>query len=137
MSANPSKIFSAADGPAHLRNSAEELTGERRRRTRTSVRWAVLIFRDTISEPIESVTENLSGSGFYCLVRSQFVPGEVLSCTLTAPSYDPMNSDSALILECRARVVWTQTYTPKEGFSGVGCEIEDYRLPMAQAPKQK
>src|SRR5689334_16327236 len=63
---------------------------ERRRRVRTRLRWPILMFRETpSSEAIDSVTEDLSSSGFYCLTNAPLLEGERLICSIRIPTHDP------------------------------------------------
>lgn len=99
---------------------------ERRARTRTQVHWPVLLLRDCDGKAIETVTQNLSSSGFYCLASAGLTPGERLFCTLRVPAHDPSNDGSAVSLECSA-VVMRSELTPSGAF-GIALRIEDYHL---------
>jgi c-di-GMP-binding flagellar brake protein YcgR len=98
---------------------------ERRKRVRTTVHWPILFFRNDASDGIESTTQNLSSTGFYCLSQTRFDLGESLFCTLRIPSHDPEAKDRLWILECRVRVTRSE---PRENLYGVACEFEDYRI---------
>jgi len=100
--------------------------GERRRRVRARVRWTVL-FRQRHGEALESVTENLSSQGFYCLSQTPIASGEVLPCWLTIPTYDPSAEQATVILECRVRVLRSEAGS-SAGLYGLACRIEDYHL---------
>src|ERR1700674_4018189 len=100
MSAKPQEIFPdyfGFDKPA----AESAFRSERRKRTRTRVHWPVLFFRSQASEAVESVTQDLSSSGFYCLSRTSFAPGETLICTLKVPVHDPLAKERRLGLECK------------------------------------
>ena len=99
---------------------------ERRSRVRTKVRWPVVL-RFRHSEEMESVTENLSSQGFYCLSQTPIASGEVLLCWLTVPTHDPTGGKDAVVLECSVRVVRSEA-APTGGGYGVACCIEDYRF---------
>ena len=77
---------------------------------------------------MQSVTQNLSSSGFYCLSRTPLTPGESLLCTLTMPTYDPKSRERTISLECRASVMRAEATA--EGLFGIACRIEDYHLVM-------
>jgi len=100
---------------------------ERRKRVRTTVHWPLIIFRNDSAEGIESTTLNLSSTGFFCLSRQSFDPGESLFCTLHVPSHDPEGKERLWILECRVRVKRTEP-AGSDGLYGLACEMEDYRL---------
>lgn len=99
---------------------------ERRKRTRVSVHWPLLLRREGASEDIETMTENLSSSGFYCFSPKPVTIGERLRCRLTAPSYDPKGDRREIELDCRAMVLRVEAAA--DGSFGVACRIEDYRL---------
>jgi hypothetical protein len=99
---------------------------ERRKRVRVKVRWPLLLFRDDAAEAIESVTQDLSSMGFYCLSPKPFAAGESLVCALKVPMYDPIGEERTIAVECRVRVVRTEE-TGDGGF-GIACQIEDYHL---------
>ena len=125
MSANPLELISAFVGvnkPSRMDRGPHPT--ERRKRTRTTVHWPVLFFRDDASEAIESVTRDLSSVGFYCLSNAPFLCGEPLICALKVPAHDPMAGERVLALECRVRVVRCE---PTDGIFGIACQIEDFR----------
>ena len=99
---------------------------DRRKCSRTRVHWPVRLMKDGSRPEIESLTQNLSASGFYCFSAVPLTPGETLTCTLDVPAHDPRNADRTLAIECRALVVRSEA-TP-EGSFGIACHIEDYRL---------
>jgi hypothetical protein len=101
---------------------------ERRKRVRTRVHWRVLFFREGAAEAVESLTQNLSSSGFYCLSQAPFACGDLLICVLGVPTHDPPGSGRTLELECRVRVVRSEPLG-EDGIVGIACRIEDYRFP--------
>jgi len=128
MSANPRELFTAnASFGKPLSEGTTAYRSERRKRARTKVHWSILLFPDQSCEAVETVTRDLSSSGFYCLTRIPFTCGEVLFCSLQVPTYEPFNSARTLALECRARVVRSE---PGEanGLCGIACQIEDYQF---------
>jgi hypothetical protein len=104
---------------------------ERRQRARTLVHWAVLFFRNHAGDAIETTTQNLSSSGFYCLSRTPLKTGDFLFCTLGVPSHEASCRKSIGVLECRVRVTRAEP-APLEGFFGIACQIEDYRFIVPQ-----
>ena len=101
---------------------------ERRKRVRTRVHWRVLFFREGAAEAVESLTQNLSSSGFYCLSKAPFACGDPLICVLEVPTHDPPGSGRTLDLDCRVRVVRSES-VGQDGTFGIACLIEDYRFP--------
>ena len=126
MSANPLELISAFVGIAKPASMGRGIQPERRKRVRTMVHWPVLFFRENAGEAVESVTRDLSSSGFYCLSKAPFVCGEPLICALKVPAHDPLGTERVLALECRVRVVRCEP-TSSDGLFGIACCIEDYR----------
>jgi hypothetical protein len=100
---------------------------ERRKRVRTTLHWPIVIFRNRVSDGIESTTHNLSSTGFFCLAHMRLDMGEAVVCTFRVPSHDPEGKERLWILECRARVRRVEP-AGHEGLFGLACEFEDYRL---------
>ena len=120
MSSTPSPLYRTAE--TVINGSMQE----RRRRTRVLVRWP-LLFRDVPGAAVDTVTENLSSEGFYCLTSKPFVPGDLRTCTLSAPAYRPDDGSWVILVECQVRVVRVQALS-ESGMYGMGCRIEDYRV---------
>src|SRR5579884_2038482 len=76
---------------------------ERRGRSRSSVRWPLLLFRDTGAKMVETVTENLNCAGFFCFSELPVDCGELLSCIIRVPSWEG-HSSAGLALLCSIRV---------------------------------
>src|SRR5258706_15034960 len=101
---------------------------ERRKRVRTRLHWPVLLFRAIPgSDAIDSVTKDLSSSGFFCLTRVQLAEGEKLVCSIKIPTHDPHGKHLERTLECRIQVL---RVIPQEtsGSFGIACRIEDCHL---------
>jgi hypothetical protein len=125
MSTNPRELFTA-----HA-NCGEPLNGngrrsERRRRLRTKVHWPILLFQEESGEAVETITRDLSSSGFYCLSRVPFACGEVLICSLQIPTHERSNNEGVLALECKATVVRIDPEGAERAW-GIACHIEDYK----------
>ena len=105
---------------------------ERRQRRRTPVRWPLSLLRTGALAPIETVTQNLTSTGLYCLSPVALTPGETLRCTLRAPAYDPRDEERHISLECSAMVVRAEAAA--NGFFGIACRIEDYHLLGSNSP---
>jgi hypothetical protein len=126
MSANPIDLFTAHGG---LRDSAVvegAFHPERRRRARTQVHWPVVLLPGRGADAIETVTQNLSSTGFYCFSPAPLTPGDPVLCRMKVPAYDPNGEEDALALECRVMVMRAEAAA--DGFFGIACRIEDYRL---------
>ena len=101
---------------------------ERRKRVRTRLHWPVLMFRDRPgSAAIESVTRDLSSSGFFCLMRDELLEGEWLVCSIKIPTHDPHGKHLERTLECRVQVLRIVPQESSDSF-GIACRIEDYHL---------
>jgi hypothetical protein len=101
---------------------------ERRKRVRLRLHWPVLLFRDKAgSEMIESVTRDLSSSGFFCLMRVPLLEGERLICSIKIPTHAPHGNQLERTLECKVKVLRVVPQEAGDSF-GVACRIEDYHL---------
>jgi hypothetical protein len=100
-------------------------TQERRKRKRIALHWPVRLFRHPNTASVESMTENLTSNGFYCVSKEPFELGERLECIIAIPAGSFGYSDSPIRLQCRVRVMRIESQC--EGF-GLGCYIEDYDL---------
>ena len=101
--------------------------GERRNRVRAQVHWPVIFVRGNGTEAVETITENVTSEGFYCLSSSAFVEGEQLDCILKLPPHDPAGREQVLCLECKVRVARVERLNA-QGTFGIACQIEDYRF---------
>jgi len=126
MSANPLDIFSAHAGARELAAIESTFRPERRKWARTHVHWPVLLLRNHGADGIDTVTQNLSSNGFYCLSPEPLKPGESLMCTLKLPAHDPKGEERTLALECTVMVMRAEAAS--EGFFGIACRIDDYHL---------
>lgn len=131
MSANLIDLFTARASARETAIIDGTFRPERRRRARTQVHWSVLL-RPRNGDVIETVTQNLSSSGFYCFCPMPLAAGESLVCTLKVPVYDPKGDERPLALECT--VVVMRSEAAGEGFCGIACRIEDYHL-LARGPR--
>lgn len=125
MRFEPLQLFSEQDRPKQSVDLAAPRQ-ERRERTRSPVRWPILLFKDTSAGTAETVTENLNCSGFFCFSELPVATGDVLSCVLRIPTCDTRPDASTLTLLCRVRVLRVERaflHAPV----GIACRIEDYR----------
>jgi hypothetical protein len=131
MSANPlelSAVYTGLNKPAGLENP---FPAERRKRARNNLHWSVLLFHNHAAAAVESITRDLSSSGFYCVTETAFTPGERLICSLKIPTHDPNGKHLEQRLECRVRVVRIEALGT-EGTFGLACQIEDYHFNQIQ-----
>ncbi len=99
------------------------LPGERRKRQRLALHWPVRLFSQRGRASVESITENLSTEGLYCISTKPFKTGERLRCEIVIP--EALGLDAPIMLECH--VIVRRVEYLRSGF-GVGCHIEDYAL---------
>ena len=71
------------DWPRHAMASSDD----RRRRRRLPLHWPVRLFRQPGRSSAESITENLSSEGFYCITAERFKPGERLNTSQAGYSF--------------------------------------------------
>ena len=134
MSANSMELSAVYGG---LKKSAELenlLPSERRKRARNHLHWSLLLFPNRAAEAVESLTRDLSSSGFYCVTGVAFIPGERLICTLKVPTHDPNGKHLEQKLECRVRVMRVEPQGA-EGTFGLACQIEDYHFSQVQTER--
>jgi hypothetical protein len=101
-------------------------TIERRKQNRLALHWRLSLSGGTIGT-IETITENLSGHGFYCILEKPLVPGDIIDCDITVPQYGPAHQGGIGSIACQAEVVRVETRGAEPGF-GVACRILDFNL---------
>ena len=126
MVAKPLELFSTCAG-IDQSMAVDAGRPERRKRVRTQVHWTILLFRETTSKAVTTITQNLSSSGFYCVTGVAFTPGERLVCTIKVPTHDPNGKHLEQKLECQVRVLRVEPQDT-EGMFGLACQIEDYHF---------
>jgi hypothetical protein len=99
------------------------VSGDRRKRPRVPVHWALRLFRQPGKPPTESTTENLSSEGLYCITKERFKPGQRLQCEIVIPA--TLGAESPVVLDCHVTVRRVESLG---GGFGLGCQIEDYSL---------
>ena len=127
MSANAPESSAVHGGPNMPAKLENQPTSERRKRARNDLHWSVLLFRSEPAGVVESLTRDLSSSGFYCVTDVAFTPGERIVCSLKIPTHDPTGKHLLRRLECKVRVMRVE---PKgsDGPFGLACQIEDYHF---------
>src|SRR6267378_3067487 len=96
---------------------------DRRRRRRLPLHWPVRLFRQPGGPSVESITQNLSSEGFYCITAEPFKTGERLQCMIVIPGGGNFGLESSVGLECHVTVRRMEQLA--SGF-GLACYIEDY-----------
>ena len=76
--------------------------------------------------PVETRTENLSSRGFYCILETPLVPGDIVKCDITIPNYSAPDRGISSIT-CDAEVIRVEAVGTEPGF-GVACRILDFTL---------
>jgi hypothetical protein len=131
----PSRRYSMVSKPVETHPSCldihqlvqtESVASDRRNRERVHVHWPLSFFRAGTTEILETVTQNLSSDGFYCVTSSVLVPGEIRACTLNVPTHHPNGGPKMRRVLCRVRIVRVEKL--ENSVYGVGCHIEDYRF---------
>jgi len=89
--------------------------------------WPLSFALTGTAESVQTITQDLSSDGFYCIANARFVPGEARHCTLLVPTHHPGGENSPLHVLCKVRIIRVEV-TGERGFYGVGCQIMDYRL---------
>ena len=99
--------------------------GDRRNRRRIALHWPVLLFRQTGGKSVQSMTENISSEGLYCVTEGLFKTGEHLRCEIVLPAQGLGYGESFIRLQCNITVKRVEYH--QRGY-GLGCHIEDYAL---------
>jgi len=99
----------------------------RRKRTRAQLHWPLSFALTGTAGTVQTITQDLSSDGFYCIANTRFAPGEARHCTLLVPTHHPGGENSPLHVLCKVRIIRVEV-TGERGFYGVGCQIMDYRL---------
>jgi len=85
-----------------------------------SVRCAVSLWKPSDGTFARTVTENLTASGFLCVSKESYRPGDKLEATLELPR---------LALQCQVEVVRME-----QPGSGLACRIKEYTVIELQPP---
>jgi hypothetical protein len=123
LARSPQNPFNFEEGHQEV-NAPSQFRHERRRRVRSPLHLPVFFFASESREAVETTTQNLSSSGFYCLSAVAFAVNDLAFCYIKIPIYQPNRTERTWTLKCRLRVVHVQ-FLGEDGY-GVGCEIEDY-----------
>ena len=103
-------------------------SGDRRRRKRVSLHWPVRLLRRE-GQLVESITENLSSEGLYCITKERFKRGERLQCEVIIPGESFGSSEPFHRLQCHVTV--RRVEHVHRGF-GLGCLLSIKHLPLAR-----
>ena len=96
---------------------------DRRKRARVALHWSMRLFRQSGEASVESIIENLSSEGLYCITSEPFKPLERLQCEIVIPA--TLGVESPIVLKCRLTIRRVEHL--RSAF-GLGCQIEDYSL---------
>lgn len=101
---------------------------ERRRRPRLKLAYPLRLYRPGEAFRTETVTENISCDGFFCVTRRAFHSGETLPCEVVIPG-EKLGETSVedMVLSCRAYVVRVVPWNGGTTF-GVACRVMDYTI---------
>jgi len=106
---------------------------ERRKRKRVAVHWRMRLFWEPGRQWLETMTENISSDGLYCICQEPFKPGELVDCVIVVPGESFGSSEPLFRLQCHVMV--TRLERLPERF-GLGCHIEDYSVASGALPAQ-
>ncbi len=84
------------------------------------VHWHVSFSDGETQSALQSITQDVSSDGFYCVAKVAFVPGEIRTCMLELPAH-PVR------IYCKVRIIRVEALAERETY-GIGCRIEDYRF---------
>jgi hypothetical protein len=127
MLSKPVGQLAAEIAGLHVRETHSAPPSERRKRPRSQVHWPVCFFGGELNRIIETLTENLSSTGFRCFSPVPLIAGSLMICVIGVPSRQSFNNGRGGALECKVRVVRVEPAEEPQSYS-VACEIEDYRF---------
>jgi|SRR5579884_1493300 len=109
------------------------MTTEHRSRPRTNLHVPLYLLPVGSSELIQTETENVSMSGFFCYSSRLHAPGERFRFLLRlSPSASDAQPARPVYLDGLAEVVHVRIGHSAQGF-GLGCRVEGYRvLPQSE-----
>jgi len=96
---------------------------ERRRNARIPLHCVLRLSREGEPGSLITKTENISSTGFYCIVPHQFSVGDRLECDIQIPVHRFALSGSELHLTCKAMVTRVQAVGAE---FGIGCEFREF-----------
>jgi hypothetical protein len=108
-------------------------TIDRRKRQRVPLHWSVQLARKVGTQTVETVTENLSSEGFFCIIKEQFKQGERLHCVIITDEILD-SADSRIRVHCDVTVRRVEELA--EGF-GMACHIENYSILTGLPPHRQ
>ena len=133
MLGHPLEQFSAEVERLEARRTQSVSRPERRKRVRFQVHWPICFLGIDSGGTIETVTENLSSSGFRCSSPVPLTVGDQLICMLRLPSHQFPHNGRGLFLECKVRVIRVEPAEERRSYR-VACQIDDYRFIESQLP---
>ena len=102
-------------------------THERRKLTRCTLKWPILIWRRGDVRAAEGYTRNISSEGFYCSTQESFLPGEQLEGRIEMLSQDQEGSQVCIDLHCQVEIVRVDIAGVTAEF-GLACKILSYSI---------
>ena len=90
-----------------------------------SLRLPIRLIRES-GMALQTITENLSSGGFYCIVGEHLAPTERVVCEITIPAKTGNGGGCDLLLVCDSAVARVSAIA--EGRYGLGCWIEEYSI---------
>lgn len=97
---------------------------ERRKHKRVNLVCRVQLYRHLSPDHIETYTENICSTGFYCRVDEAFFEGECLKCDIYLPTHGPEPARH-LCLKCDASVLRVE---PSNASYGLACRVGKFHL---------
>jgi len=97
---------------------------DRRRRVRTHLHVPVFFFASGERAAVETMTQDLSSQGFYCVSPVPFPVNGLVPCNMKIPVYQPDRSEQFVPMSCRVRIARVELLADSN--YGIGCAIEDY-----------
>ena len=90
-----------------------------------NLQWRLRLWSAALGT-VETRTENLSSRGFYCILQTPPVPGDIVNCDIAIPNYSAPDRGISSIA-CQAEVIRVEAMGTDPGF-GVACRILDFTL---------
>jgi hypothetical protein len=92
----------------------------------------VFLLDEEDRQETETITDNVSSHGFYCVSKRFLDPGRSMRAVLVVPVPEPEHSpDTVLVIHCQVVVVHANVV---QGGYGVGFQITDYSVRRAIDP---
>ena len=103
------------------------MTTEHRNRPRTNLRAVLFLLSANGLELVETQTENVSMSGFFCYSKHLFAPGEQIRFLMKLSAGRELPAAIPMCLEGCAEVIRVTVGGSSAPFA-LGCHVESYRV---------